>query len=72
MRPRACERSPQLFEQRLGFLQVERVEALGEPAIDRGEKIVGLLSFALIALEPGDTRRRPELKRFRLLLPSDL
>ena len=37
------------MEQGLGFLQVQRVETLGEPAIDRGEKIVGLLPFALIA-----------------------
>jgi len=36
-------------EQGLGFLQVQRVETLGEPAIDRGEKIVGLLPVALIA-----------------------
>jgi hypothetical protein len=29
----------------LGLLQIQRVEALGEPAVDRGEKIVGLVSF---------------------------
>ena len=29
-------------------------EAFGEPAIDRGEKIVGLLPFALIAPEAGE------------------
>jgi hypothetical protein len=71
-RPRACERSPQLFEQCLGFLQIQRVKALGEPAIDRGEKIVGLLSFALIAPQTSHAHCRAELKRFRLLLPSDL
>ena len=32
----------QLTEQSLGLLQIERVEALGEPAIDRSEKIAGL------------------------------
>jgi hypothetical protein len=32
----------QLIEQSLGLLQVKRVEAFSEPAIDRGEKIVGL------------------------------
>ena len=31
----------QLFEQRLGVLQIERVEAFGKPAIDRSEKIAG-------------------------------
>ena len=32
----------QLVEQGLGLLQIERVEALGEPAVDRREKIAGL------------------------------
>jgi hypothetical protein len=31
----------QLLQQRLGLLQVNRVEAFGEPAVDRGEKIAG-------------------------------
>ena len=44
----------ELLQQRLGLLQVERIEALGEPAIDRGEKIVGLLPLALIAPEAGE------------------
>jgi hypothetical protein len=43
----------QLIEQRLRFLQIERVEALGEPAVDRSEKIAGLILLALIAPEPG-------------------
>jgi hypothetical protein len=38
----------ELLQQRFGLLQVQRVETLGEPTIDRGEKIVSLLSFALI------------------------
>ena len=33
----------QLVEQRLGLLQIERVKTLGEPAINRSEKIAGLL-----------------------------
>ena len=32
----------QVLEQCPGLLQVERVETLGEPAIDRGEKIVSV------------------------------
>jgi hypothetical protein len=32
----------QLIEQRPGLLQVERVEAFGQPAVDRREKIAGL------------------------------
>ena len=41
--------SCQLFEQDLGLLQVEHVEAFGEPAVDRGEKIAGLIPLALSA-----------------------
>jgi hypothetical protein len=39
-------------QQRLRLLQVERVEAFGEPAVDRREKIAGLVLLALIAPEP--------------------
>ena len=42
----------QLIEQRLGLLQIERVEAFGEPAIHRREKLAGLIPLALIASEP--------------------
>ena len=33
--------SRQLIEQRLCLLQVQRVEAFGEPAVDRGEEVAG-------------------------------
>jgi hypothetical protein len=36
----------------LASLQVERNEAFGEPTIDGREKIVDLLSFALVAPQP--------------------
>jgi len=39
----------QLIKQGLGLLQIERVEALGEPAVDRSEKIAGRIPLALIA-----------------------
>jgi hypothetical protein len=39
-------------EQRLRVLQIARVEALGEPAVDRSEQITGLIPLALIAPEP--------------------
>jgi hypothetical protein len=39
----------QLVEQSLGLLQIERVEAFGEPAVDRSEQIAGLVSLPLIA-----------------------
>jgi hypothetical protein len=33
-------------EQRLGLFQIERVEAFGEPAVDRSEKLAGLIRLA--------------------------
>ena len=39
----------QLVEQRLRLLQIERVEAFSEPAVDRSEKIAGLIRLTLIA-----------------------
>jgi hypothetical protein len=41
-----------LVEQRLRLFQIECVEALGEPAIDRREKLAGLIPLALIGLGP--------------------
>jgi hypothetical protein len=35
----AIAKSRQLLEQRLGLLKIERIEAFGEPAVDRSEKI---------------------------------
>jgi len=63
--------SRQLVEQGLGLLQVERVEALGEPPVDRGEKIVGLLPFALITPKPGHAHRRAQFPGLCLLLTRD-
>jgi hypothetical protein len=42
----------QLIEQGLSLLQIERVEALGEPAVDRREQIAGLIPLALITPQP--------------------
>jgi hypothetical protein len=67
----ACERSSQLFEQGLGLLQIQCVKGLGEPAVDRGEKIVGLLSFTLVAPQPSRAHCRTEFPRFCLLLMRD-
>ena len=56
---RSCLRLPmstELVEQRFGILEVSGVEALGEPAVDRGEEIVGLSAFALIAPQSGEAR----------------
>ena len=40
--------SPEFLQQRLGLLQVGRVKALGEPAIDRCQQLVGFGPLALL------------------------
>jgi len=64
----AIAKSRQLVEQRLGIFQIARVEAFGEPAIDRSEKIAGLIPLALIAPEPRHARRRAQFQGLCLLL----
>jgi len=39
-------------KQELSLLQIVRVEAFGEPVVDRGKKLTGLIPLALIILEP--------------------
>jgi hypothetical protein len=36
----------QLIEQRLGLFQIERIETLGEPTVDRSEQIAGFVPLA--------------------------
>jgi hypothetical protein len=52
--------SAQRVEQRLGLLQIERIEALREPAIDRPQEIAGVVAFALVAPEPAKAAGGPE------------
>src|SRR5215467_9516033 len=61
------EISRQLIEHGLGLLQVERIEALREPAIGRGEKIVGLLSYTLITPQPRHAHCRAQFQRHCVL-----
>src|SRR5262249_39229070 len=50
--PSTCQAGTlELLQQRLGLLQVERVEAFAEPAVDRREKIASCISLTLIAPE---------------------
>jgi hypothetical protein len=44
------------IEQRLRLLQIARVEAFGEPTVDRSEKLARFLPLALIAPEAGGNR----------------
>jgi hypothetical protein len=55
--PAAISLTTQLVKQGFGLLQIQRVKARGEPAVDRGEKIVRLPRFALVAPEAGHTHR---------------
>jgi hypothetical protein len=54
---RDCGSGIQLIEQRLRFLQIERVEAFGKPAEDRSEKLASLIPLTLIAPEPRHAHR---------------
>ena len=58
-------------EQRLRVDQVARVEAFGEPGVDRGEQVARFGALALIAPEAREARRGPQLKRARPLLAGD-
>src|SRR5262244_2669940 len=58
----------QLRQQGLRLLEVCRVKALGEPAIDRGQELARILPLALVLPQSAQTHRRPQLQRFRLLV----
>ena len=45
----------ELLQQRLGFLQVRRIKAFREPAVDRREQLVGLKTLALLLPQPAET-----------------
>src|SRR5208337_1780373 len=60
-----------LAEQRLRLFQVERVEALGEPAVDGRKKIMSFSAPALIAPEPREAHRRAKLPGAGLLCAGD-
>src|SRR6516225_7322510 len=62
----------QLVEQRFGTLQIGGVEALGEPAVDRGEKIARLGGLALVAPQPGEAGGGAQLPRLRILRTGSL
>jgi hypothetical protein len=46
--------SRQLFQQRFRFFEVLGIEALGEPVVDRGEKIVSICVLALALPRAGE------------------
>ena len=60
--------SRQFVEQRLRLFQIGRVEAFGEPAVDRREKVAGFGVAALVAAEPGEARGGAQFPELGLLL----
>jgi hypothetical protein len=57
----------QFLKQRLRLLQIARVEALGEPSVDRSEKLAGLIPLTLIAPETGKASRSAQFMGPRIL-----
>ena len=53
---------------RRGLFQIDRVEAFGEPTVDRREKIAGVTAFALVAPEPRHAHRCAQFPGLCLLL----
>ena len=62
---------PEFVEQRLGVFEVGRVEAFGEPSIDRRQDVVGFGTATLVAAEPGEAHGGAQLPELGLLLLGD-
>ena len=63
--------SPQLVEQRLCLFKVGRIETLGEPVVDRCEKVMGVGAAPLVAAEPGEARGCAQFPQLGPLFRSD-
>src|SRR5262249_23574908 len=61
----------QLLQQRLRLLQIERIEALGKPAVDRSEQFASLLRLPPITPEPRHAHRCAQFQRLCLLPAGD-
>jgi hypothetical protein len=61
----------ELIQQRLRLLQDRRVEAFGEPSVDRGEEIVGFGALALVAPQAGEAGGGVQLKNLCALPLGD-
>ena len=61
----------QFNKQSLSLVQVRRVKALGEPAVDRSEKFSGVILLPLIAPQPRHPHGRAQLPGFNPLLTCD-
>src|SRR5882724_3348389 len=54
-------------KERLGLLQVGRVKALGEPAVDLHQQLLGRGALPLTLPQPREAQRGAELQRLGLL-----
>jgi hypothetical protein len=63
--------SAELVEQCPGSLQIGRIEALGEPVVDRAEQFVCLGPPALVAPQPGEAHRGAQLPQPCALVAAD-
>jgi hypothetical protein len=67
----APARLPEPLQKRFGFYQVHRVEPFGEPIVDTGQNLAGLVTPALCAPQPHQAHRRPQLQPARLQFPGN-
>ena len=58
----------QRLQQRLGSLEVGSVKALGEPAVDWCQEVMGFLAFALLLPESSQAGGSTEFEGFGLLI----
>jgi hypothetical protein len=63
--------SCQFVEQRLCLFEIGRVEAFGEPAVDRREKLAGFDLPTLLAAQPGQAHGSAQFPKLGLLLSGD-
>src|SRR5215831_18460886 len=61
---------PQLFQQCFDLLEVYRVKALGEPAVDFRQQLLGRCPLPLTLPELREAQRSAQLWRLRLLVPG--
>jgi len=63
---------PPAPQQRLGVFQIARVEAFGEPGVERGEEGAGVVALALALPESREAGGGAQLERLGLLPAGDL
>src|SRR5215813_8793876 len=66
--PSSCE----FFQQRPGFLEVRGVKALGEPAVDRRQQLVGFRTLVLLLPQARQAHGGAQFQGLGLLAAGDL